>query len=97
MSTAGRDMSEPPDEGFYTSVEGWRDATCFDARERLTIEFAERFAEDHLGLAADEELWQRLHEQFSDEELVDLAMCVASWIGFGRLARVFAIDGACRV
>ena len=31
------------------------------------------------------------------DELVDLALCVGAWIAFGRLNRVFDVDGACRV
>jgi alkylhydroperoxidase family enzyme len=65
------------------------------ARERLAAEFAERYASDHLGM--DDDLWDRLHAQFSDAELVDLGLCVASWLALGRFNQVFDIDGACRV
>ena len=58
-------------------------------------EFASRYATDHLGM--DDELWSRLHAHFSDDELVDLALCVGSWLALGRFNRVFDIDGACRV
>ena len=67
----------------------------FSPRERLCAEFAARYATDHLGM--DDELWDRLHADFSDAELVDLALCVASWLALGRFNRVFDIDGACRV
>jgi hypothetical protein len=42
-------------------------------------------------------MWTELHRAFNDDELVDLALCVGAWIAFGRLNRVFDIDGACRV
>ena len=58
-------------------------------------EFADRFATDHLGI--DDALWARLHAAFSDDELVELALCVGSWIAFGRLNRVFDVDGGCRI
>jgi hypothetical protein len=45
----------------------------------------------------DDEFWQRLRAAYTDEELVDLALCVASWLALGRFNRVFDIDGACRV
>lgn len=64
-------------------------------RERLAAEFAHRYACDHLGM--DDALWVRLHHHFSDAELVDLALCVASWLALGRFNQVFDIDGACRV
>ena len=43
------------------------------------------------------QFWDRLHRHFSDDELVDLALCVASWLALGRFNQVFDIDGACRV
>jgi alkylhydroperoxidase family enzyme len=82
-------------EEFYAQVgvdPGW---TGFTERERLAAEFAERYALDHLGM--DDDLWDRLHAHFTDDELVDLALCVGSWLALGRFNRVFDIDGACRV
>jgi alkylhydroperoxidase family enzyme len=64
-------------------------------RERLAAEFAARYATDHRRMDAD--LWDRLHAVFTDDELVDLALCVASWLALGRFNQVFDIDGACRV
>lgn len=90
--------SEDPDavpEDFYEQVAPSGDWPGATARERLAAEFASRYATDHLGM--DDELWSRLHDHFSDDELVDLALCVASWLALGRFNRVFDIDGACRV
>jgi len=90
--------SDDPDavsEEFYARVgvdPGWEG---FSERERLAAEFAERFALHHLEI--DDAMWERLHAAFTDNELVDLALCVGSWIAFGRLNRVFDIDGACRI
>jgi alkylhydroperoxidase family enzyme len=87
-------VDEVPEE-LYEHVgrdPGW---SGFSERERLAAEFAERFALDHLGM--DDGLWARLHAAFSDDELVDLALCVGSWIALGRLNRVFDVDGACRI
>jgi alkylhydroperoxidase family enzyme len=64
-------------------------------RERLAAEFADRYATDHRRMDAD--LWDRLHAVYTDDELVDLALCVASWLALGRFNQVFDIDGACRV
>ena len=64
-------------------------------RERLCAEFATKFAVDHLSI--DDDMWSELHANFTDDELVDLALCVGAWIAFGRLNRVFDVDGACRV
>ncbi len=82
-------------ESFYEAVGSRQEAAVLDEREQLAAEFARRYATDHLGM--DEELWTRLHAAFSDEELVDLALCVGSWLALGRFNQVFDIDGACRV
>jgi alkylhydroperoxidase family enzyme len=88
--------SDDPDEvpeDFYANV--GLDWEGFSVRERLAAEFAERFALDHQAM--DDLFWERLHAAFSDDELVDLGLCVGGWIAFGRLNRVFDVDGACRV
>lgn len=84
-----------PDEAFYRNVADWRTCPDFTERERLAIEFAEKFGLDPQGLAADEDFWRRARAAFSDEELVDLTYSVASWVGLGRAAHVLGLDGAC--
>jgi alkylhydroperoxidase family enzyme len=89
------DNGPAPDEAFYAAVADWRTAPEFSDRERLTIEFAERFAEQPQALAADEDFWLRAHGLFDDGEIVDLAHCVAAWIGLGRAGHVLGFDSAC--
>ena len=84
-----------PDEAFYDAVLGEPTAGELSAREALAAEFAQRFATDHLGM--DDDLWARLHVAFTDDELVELGLCVGSWLAFGRLNRVFDVDGLCRI
>jgi len=84
-----------PDEAFYAAVLGESDAGDLSDRERLAAEFAQRFATDHLRM--DDQLWEQLHAVFEDDELVELGLCVGSWLAFGRLNRVFDVDGACRI
>src|SRR3954470_9213275 len=67
-------------EDFYAHI-GDSSWDGFSERERLAAEFAERFALDHTNI--DDAFWDRLHASFSDEELVDLALCVGSWLAFG--------------
>lgn len=88
-----------PGEDFYNAVENWRDPAAgeFTVRERLAIEFAERFATEPKVLSADEDFWARMHGAYSDAEIVDLAHCVASWIGLGRVAHVLGFDSVCAV
>lgn len=88
------DVDDVPEE-FYANVGTNPSWEGFSERERLAAEFAERFALDHRAI--DDDLWERLHAAFSDDELVELALCVGAWIAFGRLNRVFDVDGGCRV
>jgi alkylhydroperoxidase family enzyme len=85
-----------PDERFYDSVLGRTDdPEDLSPREMMAAEFADRFATDHLNM--DDDLWERLHALFSDDELVELGLCVGSWLALGRLNRVFDVDGMCRI
>jgi hypothetical protein len=88
------DPDEVP-ESFYESVGTEGDLTGLSERERLSAEFAQRYSTDHLNM--DDAFWSRLHAAFSDDELVDLALCVGSWLALGRFNQVFDIDGGCRV
>ncbi|WP_198045761.1 carboxymuconolactone decarboxylase family protein [Novosphingobium aquimarinum] len=89
------DNGPAPDEAFYEAVSDWRTSPVFSTRERLAIEFAERFAEEPKVLAADEDFWTRTKAEFSDGEIVDLAHSVASWVGLGRVAHVLGFDSVC--
>jgi len=80
-------------ESFYAAV--GTDDPGLTERERLAAEFAERYATAHRGM--DTTFWDRLHAAYTDDELVDLALCVGSWLALGRFNQVFDIDGACRV
>jgi alkylhydroperoxidase family enzyme len=85
------DEADTIDEEFYAHV-GDHTWSGFSERERLA---AERYALDHTNI--DDDMWQRLHAAFTDDELVDLGVCVGSWLAYGRFNRVFDIDGACRI
>jgi len=89
------DNGPAPDEAFYAAVSDWRHSSLFSPRERMAIEFAERFAEEPKVLADDEDFWVRAHALFSDGELVDLAHSVAAWVGLGRVAHVLGFDSVC--
>ncbi|ROH92112.1 carboxymuconolactone decarboxylase family protein [Stagnimonas aquatica] len=83
------------DEAFYAQVADWRLSPIYSPREKLAAEYAERFASDHVGLRADAGFWQRLRADFSDAEIVDLALCCALWLGAGRTMRVLDVGQSC--
>jgi alkylhydroperoxidase family enzyme len=98
---ATRDVVDRFDEGTVPEelYEHIGDPTWsgFSERERLAMEFAERFALDHLAMSEDEAFWARLHAQFSDDELVELACCAGAHLVNGRINRVFDVEGDCSI
>lgn len=81
------------EDDFAESVADWRLSRAFDDRTRLAAEYAERYALDHHGL--DDSFWTRMKASYTDAEIVELSMCLGSWIAFGRLNRVLGLDTAC--
>ncbi len=81
------------EDGFEDAVTAWRTSSALDDRARLAAEYAERFSLDHHGL--DDDFWARMRAEYSDREIVELSMCLGSWISFGRLNRVLGLDAAC--
>ncbi|MEZ0577638.1 carboxymuconolactone decarboxylase family protein [Nocardioides sp. MH1] len=84
---------EQVEEGFLEAVEEWRTTRAFDERTRLAAEYAERYALDHHGI--DESFWVRMRAAYTDREIVELSMCIGSWLAFGRLNHVLGLDAAC--
>ena len=78
---------------FDRSVAQWRTTDAFDTRTRLAAEYAERYATDHHGI--DDDFWARMKADYTQNEIVELSMCLGSWLAFGRLNRVLGLDTAC--
>ncbi|MBJ8337826.1 carboxymuconolactone decarboxylase family protein [Antrihabitans sp. YC3-6] len=78
---------------FAEAVENWRTTDAFDDRTRLAAEYAERYALDHHGL--DEEFWVRMAAAYDQRQIVELTMCLGSWLAFGRLNHVLGLDTVC--
>jgi alkylhydroperoxidase family enzyme len=84
-----------PDDRFYAEVSEWRGSTLFDERERLAIEYAERMGEQPRSLQGDDVFWRRVHEAYTDAELVDLTLAIGAWIGLGRVTHALELDTVC--
>lgn len=74
------------------------DGASFTPREAMALEYAERLAVDHHNM--DDEFFDRLKAQFSEQEILELGMMAGQYIGFGRLLMVLdltprfcAVDG----
>jgi alkylhydroperoxidase family enzyme len=77
------------DDAFYAQVADYRTSDALTERERLAAEFAQRFALDHLAM--DDAFWARLRGAFADEEIADLTMCCATFLGLGRALAVIGV------
>ena len=84
---------ETVEDTFDDAVEQWRTTDAFDDRTRLAAEYAERYCLDHHGL--DDAFWTRMKGSYTDAEIVELSMCIGSWLSFGRLNHVLGLDTAC--
>ncbi len=80
-------------DDLYEHVADYRTYAGYTDRQRLAIEYAERFAVDHRGI--DDELVGRLRSAFTDAEVLDLTMCCAVFVGLGRALEVLGIDDSC--
>lgn len=84
---------EKVESTFDEAVREWRTTEDFDVRTRLAAEYAERYAIAHHGL--DDAFWSRMTAAYDQEQIVELSMCLGSWLAFGRLNHVLGIDTAC--
>lgn len=81
---AVRYQPELVDEGLVCSLERPEEAPDLTDSERVALEYADRFACDHLSI--DEALYERLREYFDEGQMVELGTRCAFFVGFGRLA-----------
>jgi AhpD family alkylhydroperoxidase len=82
----------PPEAYEHVDDRTWAGYT---ERQRLAIEYAERFAADHRNI--DEELFTRLRAEFADDEILDLTLCCAVYLGLGRTLEVLGITENCEL
>jgi alkylhydroperoxidase family enzyme len=83
-------MRQGVTEEMYVHVAEYRDRDDYTEREKLAIEYAERFALDHRNL--DDEFFVRLREHYGDDEILDLSICLVAFMGLGRVLSVLRID-----
>jgi AhpD family alkylhydroperoxidase len=70
------------------ALSAWRETPFFSARERAALEWAEELTLISQNDVPDE-LYERVREQFSEEELVNLSLAVIAINGWNRLAIPF--------
>jgi AhpD family alkylhydroperoxidase len=80
---------------LYENVAAYATYPGYTPRQRLTIEYAERFANAHDSI--DDAFFGRLRGLFSDAEILDLTLCVAVFLGLGRSLAVLGVDQSCAI
>lgn len=78
---------------LYVHVAEYATYVGYRPRQRLAIEYAERFAKDHASI--DDAFMGQLRDVFSDEEILDLTLCLAVFLGLGRTLAVLGIAQSC--
>ena len=82
-------MRQGMDDELYNSVQNYCGHPQLSERERLAAEYAERFAVDHT--AVDDDLWNRLRQNYSDSELLELTVTIGFCVGLGRAFQVLDV------
>ena len=82
-------MQQGMDDDLYSSVNRYYEVEDFSPREKLAIEFGERFAIDNTGI--DDEFWARMAEHFTDAEMLELTMVAGYCVGIGRALQVLDV------
>jgi AhpD family alkylhydroperoxidase len=96
LNTRFDDLQEKGiNENFYQQVSVWRDSDVFNSKEKLALDYAERFAENHLSI--DDAFMAMLAEHFSATEIYELTFTIAGLIANGRTLQVLQIDQHCKI
>ena len=69
-------------------LDAWREAPYYTDRERAALEWTESLTKISEGHVPDD-VWERARKQFSEKELVDLALIAVAINGWNRLAIAF--------
>ncbi|MEO1060303.1 MAG: carboxymuconolactone decarboxylase family protein [Actinomycetota bacterium] len=76
-------------EDLVCSLEQPMEADDMTDAERLAVRYGELLATNHLAI--DDELYGRLGEHFTEEQIVELGLQVALFVGVGRLAATWHV------
>ncbi len=80
-------------EDDYLNVGNRDEYNGFSEAERDALEYAEKFAADHLSI--DQEFMDRMVGHFGDELVVEMTLAIGCWIAFGRLNQVMDVVVSC--
>ena len=90
-------MQQGLEEDLYHRVSEYEEIGAFTVPEKLAAEMAERFVFDHVALKDDEEYWEKVKENFTDQQILELLALIGFCLGMGRLLAVLDIANDCPV
>ncbi len=76
-------------EDLVCSLEQPMEAEGMTEAERIAVRYGELLATNHLAI--DDEFHERLAEHFSEEQIVELGLNIALFVGVGRLAATWHV------
>ncbi len=82
-------------EELYKNVSAWQTYPDYSDAERVAIEYAEKFATHHNAL--DDAFFGRMREHFSDEAILEISVCVGTWLMMGRITMVMDVEVSCPI
>ncbi len=82
-------MQQGLSDELYNLVHQYATTDAFTAREKLAIEYAEKFAFDHTSI--DDQMFSRLKQHFTDAEILELTITVGYCVGIGRAFHVLDV------
>jgi alkylhydroperoxidase family enzyme len=77
------------DESLVCSLERPEVSEDLTEAEKASLRFAELMATDHLAI--DAAVYEGLREHFTEEQLVELSMHCAQYVGFGRMTATWGL------
>lgn len=86
MAIRYNSAADSVDEGLVCSLEKPAEADDLSNAEKVAIDFADRFATDHLSIT--DARFEELKAHFSEPEIVELMMHIATFVGFGRMGAI---------
>ena len=89
---------EPIEEALYENALNFNfNWPGFSTRERLLLEFVDRFANRIEELNGDDNYWKELQAHFSESEIGDVVVMCGIWFGFGRGLKALGIGSSCEI
>ncbi|MFI5734942.1 carboxymuconolactone decarboxylase family protein [Kribbella sp. NPDC051587] len=92
---AARDLpgyaGEPISDEWYDNIHRYQTWPGFTPRERLAIDFTQRFLNDHRALSADDQAWDLMHRNFTETEIYDLCIISSLMAASGMMREVLVV------